>query len=82
MLDQFLDCVWQLMEQFPCAFQYNERLLLQLHTHIYSCQYGNFLGNSQKERRDLRSGLGGAPKGWAGMGRIGQRCTEMVGWSG
>ncbi|KAJ8271719.1 hypothetical protein COCON_G00105780 [Conger conger] len=53
-LDQFLDCVWQLMEQFPCAFQYNERLLLQLHTHIYSCQYGNFLGNSEKERRDLR----------------------------
>ncbi|KAG9342425.1 hypothetical protein JZ751_016427 [Albula glossodonta] len=53
-LDQFLECVWQLTEQFPCAFQYNERFLLELHTHIYSCQYGNFLGNSEKERRDLR----------------------------
>uniref|UniRef100_A0AAR2ILG6 Myotubularin phosphatase domain-containing protein n=1 Tax=Pygocentrus nattereri TaxID=42514 RepID=A0AAR2ILG6_PYGNA len=53
-IDQFLECVWQLMEQFPCAFEFNERFLLQLHTHIHSCQYGNFIGNSQKERRDLR----------------------------
>ncbi|XP_028832550.1 myotubularin-related protein 7b isoform X2 [Denticeps clupeoides] len=53
-MDQFLECVWQLMEQFPCAFEFNERFLLQLHTYVYSCQYGNFLANSQKERRDLR----------------------------
>ncbi|XP_062864227.1 myotubularin-related protein 7b [Trichomycterus rosablanca] len=53
-IDQFLECIWQLMEQFPCAFEFNERFLLQLHTHINSCQYGNFIGNSQKERRDLR----------------------------
>ncbi|XP_031415476.1 myotubularin-related protein 7b isoform X2 [Clupea harengus] len=53
-IDQFLECVWQLMEQFPCAFEFNERFLLQLHMHVHSCQYGNFLGNCQKERRDLR----------------------------
>ncbi|KAJ8281305.1 hypothetical protein GJAV_G00066010 [Gymnothorax javanicus] len=53
-LDQFLDCVWQLTEQFPCAFQFNERLLLQLQTHVYSCQYGNFLGNCERERKELR----------------------------
>ncbi|XP_053474853.1 myotubularin-related protein 7b isoform X1 [Ictalurus furcatus] len=53
-MDQFLECVWQLMEQFPCAFEFNERFLLQLHTHVHSCQYGNFIGNSQRERRDLR----------------------------
>ncbi|XP_066515852.1 myotubularin-related protein 7b isoform X2 [Hoplias malabaricus] len=53
-LDQFLECVWQLMEQFPCAFEFNERFLLQLHTQVHSCQYGNFIANSQKERRDLR----------------------------
>ncbi|XP_053336333.1 myotubularin-related protein 7b [Clarias gariepinus] len=53
-LDQFLECVWQLMEQFPCAFEFSERFLLQLHTHVHSCQYGNFIGNSQRERRDLR----------------------------
>ncbi|MCJ8749304.1 hypothetical protein PDJAM_G00174750 [Pangasius djambal] len=53
-MDQFLECVWQLMEQFPCAFEFNERFLLQLHTHVHSCQHGNFIGNSQRERRDLR----------------------------
>ncbi|XP_052401413.1 myotubularin-related protein 7 isoform X1 [Carassius gibelio] len=53
-MDQFLECMWQLMQQFPCAFEFNERFLIQLHTHIYSCQYGNFIGNCQKERRDLR----------------------------
>ncbi|XP_067114254.1 myotubularin-related protein 7-like [Osmerus mordax] len=53
-MDQFLECVWQLSEQFPCAFEFNEHFLIQIHTQVYSCQYGSFLGNSQKERRDLR----------------------------
>uniref|UniRef100_A0A672FZX0 Myotubularin related protein 7b n=1 Tax=Salarias fasciatus TaxID=181472 RepID=A0A672FZX0_SALFA len=53
-MDQFLECVWQLSEQFPCAFQFNERFLIAVHTHVYSCQYGTFLGNCEKERRDLR----------------------------
>ncbi|XP_056628589.1 myotubularin-related protein 7b isoform X1 [Triplophysa dalaica] len=53
-MDQFLECVWQLMQQFPCAFEFNERFLIQLHTHIFSCQYGNFIGNCQKERKDLK----------------------------
>ncbi|XP_068448233.1 myotubularin-related protein 7-like isoform X3 [Clinocottus analis] len=53
-IDQFLECVWQLSEQFPCAFEFNEYFLIAIHKHIYSCQYGTFLGNSQKERRDMR----------------------------
>ncbi|XP_015226930.1 PREDICTED: myotubularin-related protein 7-like [Cyprinodon variegatus] len=53
-MDQFLECVWQLSEQFPCAFEFNERFLITVHTHVYSCQYGTFLGNSEKERRDMR----------------------------
>ncbi|XP_012722311.2 myotubularin-related protein 7a [Fundulus heteroclitus] len=53
-IDQFLECVWQLMEQFPCAFEYNEKLLITVHNHIYSCQFGNFIGNNQRERRELR----------------------------
>ncbi|XP_023489700.1 phosphatidylinositol-3,5-bisphosphate 3-phosphatase MTMR8 isoform X2 [Equus przewalskii] len=51
---QFLDCIWQLMEQFPCAFEFNENFLLEIHDHIFSCQFGNFLGNCQKDREDLR----------------------------
>ncbi|XP_020788650.1 myotubularin-related protein 7b isoform X1 [Boleophthalmus pectinirostris] len=53
-IDQFLECVWQLSEQFPCAFEFNESFLTQIHLHVYSCQYGTFLGNCQKERRDMR----------------------------
>ncbi|KAG5263417.1 hypothetical protein AALO_G00264620 [Alosa alosa] len=53
-IDQFLEVVWQLMEQFPCAFEYNERFLISLHHHIYASNYGNFICNSQKERRDER----------------------------
>ncbi|XP_046880718.1 myotubularin-related protein 7a [Hypomesus transpacificus] len=52
-LDQLLECVWQLMEQFPCAFEFNERFLMAIHSNIYSCQYGNFIGNSQRERLEL-----------------------------
>uniref|UniRef100_A0A4W2BX56 Uncharacterized protein n=1 Tax=Bos indicus x Bos taurus TaxID=30522 RepID=A0A4W2BX56_BOBOX len=53
-IDQFLECVWQLMEQFPCAFEFNERFLIHIQHHIYSCQFGNFLCNSQKERQELQ----------------------------
>ncbi|XP_066555092.1 phosphatidylinositol-3,5-bisphosphate 3-phosphatase MTMR6 isoform X2 [Amia ocellicauda] len=51
---QFLECVWQLTEQFPQAFQYNEWFLIQIHEHVHSCQYGNFLGNCQREREELQ----------------------------
>ncbi|XP_015666239.1 myotubularin-related protein 8 [Protobothrops mucrosquamatus] len=51
---QFLECTWQLMQQFPCAFGFNERLLLEIHDHVYSCQFGNFLGTCQKDREDLK----------------------------
>ncbi|XP_072467848.1 phosphatidylinositol-3,5-bisphosphate 3-phosphatase MTMR6 isoform X4 [Notamacropus eugenii] len=51
---QFLECVWHLTEQFPQAFEYNEAFLLQIHEHVHSCQFGNFLGNCQKEREDLK----------------------------
>ncbi|XP_056138407.1 myotubularin-related protein 7a [Lampris incognitus] len=52
-VDQFLECVWQLTEQFPCAFEFNERFLITIHNHIYSCQYGNFIGNCRRERMEL-----------------------------
>ncbi|XP_023652230.1 myotubularin-related protein 6 [Paramormyrops kingsleyae] len=51
---QFLDCVWQVTEQFPQAFQFSEWFLIQIHEHVHSCQFGNFLGNSQREREELQ----------------------------
>uniref|UniRef100_A0A8C9TYT2 Myotubularin related protein 6 n=1 Tax=Scleropages formosus TaxID=113540 RepID=A0A8C9TYT2_SCLFO len=51
---QFLDCVWQLSEQFPQAFQFSEWFLIQIHEHVHSCQFGNFLCNSQRQREELQ----------------------------
>lgn len=47
---QFIECVWQLMQQAPNAFEYNEFLLLDLFEQVYSCQYGNFLLNCEHDR--------------------------------
>uniref|UniRef100_A0A8C5I532 Myotubularin phosphatase domain-containing protein n=1 Tax=Gouania willdenowi TaxID=441366 RepID=A0A8C5I532_GOUWI len=51
--DQFLECLWQLMQQFPCGFEFNERFLITIHSHVYSCQFGNFIGNNQREKIQL-----------------------------
>lgn len=47
---QFLDCIWQILQQFPTEFEFNEKFLLLLHDHVYSCQFGTFIGNNDKER--------------------------------
>ncbi|XP_042196613.1 myotubularin-related protein 8 [Callorhinchus milii] len=51
---QFIEGVWHLMEQFPCAFEFNEKYLLEIHDHVFSCQFGNFIGNCRKERQDIK----------------------------
>ena len=38
----------------PKAFEFSEWLLLQIHEHVHSCQYGNFLGNNQRQREELQ----------------------------
>ncbi|ORY22975.1 Myotubularin-like phosphatase domain-domain-containing protein [Naematelia encephala] len=49
---QFLDCVWQIQRQFPNRFEFTEDLLLDLHRHLYACQFGTFLFNNERERRE------------------------------
>lgn len=48
---QFLDCVRQIQRQFPARFEFNELFLRTLHTHLYSCQFGTFIFNSERDRR-------------------------------
>ncbi|KAI0748377.1 phosphatases II [Daedaleopsis nitida] len=55
---QFLEGVRQIQRQFPERFEFNERFLRQLHYHLYSCQFGSFLFNTERERR---LGEGGQP---------------------
>ncbi|KAL5037381.1 hypothetical protein BDV3_006878 [Batrachochytrium dendrobatidis] len=50
---QFLDCLYQLWTQFPNHFEFDERLLGFLFIHLYSCQFGTFLFNNERERREF-----------------------------
>jgi len=51
---QFLDATYQLMYQHPTRFEFTERFLRRLLYHLYSCQYGTFLGDSERERKEAR----------------------------
>lgn len=52
---QFLDCVKQLINQFPNSFEYNTEFLNYFAYHIYSGKYKPFFYNSEKERMDDNS---------------------------
>uniref|UniRef100_A0AC34FWT3 Phosphatidylinositol-3-phosphatase n=1 Tax=Panagrolaimus sp. ES5 TaxID=591445 RepID=A0AC34FWT3_9BILA len=51
---QFLEVVYQLTRQKPLDFEFNERFLIEINEHAYSCIYGTFIGNCDKDRKDLR----------------------------
>lgn len=51
---QFLDATYQLIRQYPTRFEFNERFLRRLLYHLYSCQYGTFLYNNERQRREAR----------------------------
>eukprot|EP00039_Didymoeca_costata_P016080 m.281426 g.281426 ORF g.281426 m.281426 type:complete len:615 (-) comp16332_c0_seq4:57-1901(-) len=48
----FLDCVNQLMFQFPSSFEFTNAYLADLWTNILSSYYGTFLFNCDKEREN------------------------------
>lgn len=50
---QFLDCVYQVLRQYPDQFEFNSRFLKRLFYHHYSCQYGTFLCDSELEMSQL-----------------------------
>jgi hypothetical protein len=66
---QFLDCVYQLWAQHPTHFAFNDDLLAFLNTHVYSCQFGTFLFNNERERAAFRRA--GLPV---------QECTVSIWW--
>ncbi|UYV64126.1 MTMR2 [Cordylochernes scorpioides] len=47
---QFIDCVWQMTQKFPNAFEFNEHFLITILDHLYSCLFGTFLFNSEQQR--------------------------------
>ena len=49
---QFLDCVHQMIKQFPIAFEFNTSFLIKLAQHSFSSLFGTFLFNCERERQN------------------------------
>lgn len=47
---QFVECVWHISQQFPTAFEFNSRYLIDLLHHVMSCEHGTFLCNCERQR--------------------------------
>jgi len=54
---QFIDCVWQLTQQFPTAFEFNETFLLSILDHLYTCRFGTFLFNTYDMKTSKSIGI-------------------------
>jgi len=52
---QWMDCIWQMMEQYPSAFQFNSRFLIAILHEVYTARSGTFLRNSEFERKEIRA---------------------------
>ena len=51
---QYLDCLRQILLQYPDAFEFNENLLLFIAQQMYTGKYGTFLGDNEREREQMR----------------------------
>ncbi|KAH9282739.1 Myotubularin-related protein 2 [Echinococcus granulosus] len=49
---QFIDCVWQMMIQFPASFEFNEPFLVTILDELYASRFGTFLFDSECEARN------------------------------
>ena len=50
---QFLDCVHQLQQQYPCSFEFNGSLLVYIMEEVFACRFGTFVCNSVQEAVEL-----------------------------
>ena len=51
----WLDCVYQAMQQFPTAFEFNEEMLLCINEHVYSGKFGTFLFDCEAKRFEFQA---------------------------
>ncbi|VDP46471.1 unnamed protein product [Soboliphyme baturini] len=48
----FLDCLWQVMQQYQNSFEFVPALLTFLFDHAYASEFGTFLYNCEKEKKE------------------------------
>jgi len=51
---QFIDCVQQILYQYPYAFEFNKQFLSDILYHGYSCQFGSFLSNNCQDQLEFK----------------------------
>ncbi|GAM17849.1 hypothetical protein SAMD00019534_010240 [Acytostelium subglobosum LB1] len=47
---QFIECVYHILNQFQQSFEFNQNLLMEILHNLFSCRFGTFLFNSERER--------------------------------
>jgi len=47
---QWIECIYQLLRQFPHAFEFNEHFLAAIIDAVYTSRFGTFLYNSERSR--------------------------------
>eukprot|EP00434_Breviolum_minutum_P034185 symbB.v1.2.030246.t1/scaffold3388.1/size57902/2 len=52
---QWLECVFQLLQQFPDAFEFSSSILLRLAEEVFTNRYGTFFCDNEQERRAVES---------------------------
>lgn len=50
---QFLEFVYQLIQQYPRAFEFNTSFLVEIYEKVIACNFGDFIGNSVKHRTEI-----------------------------
>ena len=51
--DIFLHCVYQVFQEQPTAFEFNESFLLFIAENLHNGYFGNFVRNSDRERKQM-----------------------------
>lgn len=49
---QWLDCCWQMLQQQPQLFEFNEKFLFRIARETFAGRFGTFLGNTLHERTE------------------------------
>ncbi|XP_050548093.1 myotubularin-related protein 9-like, partial [Daktulosphaira vitifoliae] len=47
----FIDCTWQIHNQFPCCFQFSTKFLMSIVDHAYCSDFSTFFGNCEADRK-------------------------------
>jgi myotubularin-related protein 9 len=72
----FLDCVYQLFQQFPLSFEFDPHFLIILFEHSYFSQYGTFIVDNECERQELMT-FTKTTSLWSHINRPGMYCTRL-----